>query len=538
MPHAEARDAMIPPGPRLSRRRFLQLLGGAAALAASPGRARAGACDCLDYDDGSIEIPTGAFPDVSRVIVVGAGFAGLAAANALRNAGVEVVVVEARTRFGGRTWTADVAGVPVDLGASWIHTPVGNPMARFAAQVGVGTIPFGRLDEIVPNLSGFDARSGWLGTLELVDAFLQTILFENALPALRGALGPRASVARGLREYLAKSDLDPEARRRSEFAIRFLAEQDASGPARDVALEWYLNAGILYAGEDVLPDGGYVRLVDALARGVDVRLGEEVSGIRWGADGVEVTTWTQASKGGRETTVYRGSHVVVTVPLGVLKRDAIRFAPELPAAKRHAIRALGFGSFEKVVLRFADPFWLEERNHFAYLSRRAQELPLFLDLTRVVGEATLVVLNSGAFARRLGRMDARATEKRLLTILGELFERSVPEPLAVVPTRWRADPYTRGAYTYLPVGASPADFDALAEPLGGRVLFAGEAANAARFGFADGALSSGVREAKRLLGAPSVQLGTPALLAAGTPSSLTRAALARVERFLRERPAA
>jgi len=461
-------------GPRLSRRRFLQLLGGAAALVASPGRGRAAACDCLDYDDGSLAIPAGAFPDVSRVIVVGAGFAGLAVANALRNAGVEVVVLEARTRLGGRAWTADAAGVPVDLGASWIHTPVGNPMARFAAQVGVGTVPFGRLDEIVPHLSGFDARTGWLETLELVDAFLQTIFFENALPALRSALDPRASVARGVREYLAQQGFAPDLARRAEFAIRFLAEQDASGPARDVALEWYLNAGILYAGEDVLPGGGYARLVDALALGLDVRLGEVVSGIRLGSDGVEVTSRVRAAEGaaGRETTVHRGSHVVVTAPLGVLKRDAIRFTP------------------------------------------------------------------SGSFARRLGRMDARAMEKRLLAILGELFERSVPEPLGVMATRWRADPYTRGAYAYLPVGASPADFDALAEPFGGRVLFAGEATNAARFGFADGALSSGVREAKRLLGVPAVQLGTPAALASGTRSAFSRAALARIDRFLRERPAA
>jgi monoamine oxidase len=59
----------------------------------------------------------------------------------------------------------------------------------------------------------------------------------------------------------------------------------------------------------------------------------------------------------------------------VLKRGAIHFAPELPGWKRRAIRSLGFGSFEKVVMRFADPFWLETRNHFAYLSRRAQEFP-------------------------------------------------------------------------------------------------------------------------------------------------------------------
>jgi monoamine oxidase len=526
--------------PRLSRRRFLQLLGGAAALAAAPAPGRSAPCACLDYDDGSLEIPAGATPDVSRVIVVGAGFAGLAAANALRNAGVEVVVLEARARLGGRAWTADVAGVPVDLGASWIHTPVGNPMARLAQQLGVATLPFGRLDEIVPNLSGFDARTGWLETLELVDAFLQTIFFENALPGLRGALGPRASVTRGIREYLARQGFGPDLARRAEFAIRFLAEQDASGPARDVALEWYLNAGILYAGEDVLPEGGYARIVDALASGLDVRSGEVVGEVRLGSDGVEVTSHPQEPGGGvhRETTVHRGSHVVVSAPLGVLRAGAIRFAPGLPTAKRRALRSLGFGSFEKVVLRFAEPFWLETRNHFAYVSRRAQEFPLFLDLTRVVGEATLVVLTSGSFARRLGHMDARTIERRLLAILGELFPGSVPDPVAVLPTRWRMDPYARGAYTYLPVGASPADLDALAEPLGGRVLFAGEATNAARFGFADGALSSGVREAKRLLGVPAVQLGTPAFLVPAALSSLSRAALARLDRFLRGRSAA
>ena len=99
-----------------SRRRFLELLGATTAATALPSiRANA----VLEvYNDGNLDVPTGVEGSVDRVLVIGAGFAGLTAANALHNAGVDVVVLEARDRLGGRTWTRDVGGVPVDMGAS------------------------------------------------------------------------------------------------------------------------------------------------------------------------------------------------------------------------------------------------------------------------------------------------------------------------------------------------------------------------------------------------------------------------------------
>ena len=89
------------------------------------------------YDDGNSAIPSGLRGDPERVIVIGAGWAGLTAANALRNAGVEVVVLEGRGRIGGRALTKEVGGSPVDFGCSWIHEPVGNPMTMFAEQAGI-----------------------------------------------------------------------------------------------------------------------------------------------------------------------------------------------------------------------------------------------------------------------------------------------------------------------------------------------------------------------------------------------------------------
>ena len=75
------------------------------------------------FDDGTDAVPPRLAGDPERVIVVGAGWAGLTVANALRNAGVDHVVLEGRDRIGGRAHTVDLGGYPVDLGCSWIHQP-------------------------------------------------------------------------------------------------------------------------------------------------------------------------------------------------------------------------------------------------------------------------------------------------------------------------------------------------------------------------------------------------------------------------------
>ena len=83
----------------------------------------------------------------------------------------------------------------------------------------------------------------------------------------------------------------------------------------------------------------------------------------------------------------------------------------------------------------------------------------------------------------------------------------MPGAAAVAVTSWANDPYTGGAYTHIPPGADPADADLLGGPVGGRLLFAGEHTQSARLAYADGALTSGIREAKRLLSQPTVHLG-------------------------------
>jgi len=213
----------------------------------------------------------------------------------------------------------------------------------------------------------------------------------------------------------------------------------------------------------------------------------------------------------------------VTLPLGVLKAGAVAFSPALPDAKAAAIAAIGYGHFEKVALRYDQAFWRDaSRINFVYLSNTPQEFPLFIDLTDFGPAPALVALCSANFAAGLATADDASIVARVRGILDELFGAGLPAPIDSAVTRWASDPYSLGAYSYLALGSAPSDQDTLAAPVLGRLLFAGEATSAARYGYADGALQTGIREAKRLLRSESVLLPepTPLWLGAGAAAAL------------------
>lgn len=452
------------------------------------------------FDDGSPEIPGGIAGPVERVLVVGAGIAGLTVANAMAHAGVECVVLEARNRIGGRLHTIDLAGSRVDLGGSWMHHPSGNRLRHFAAAVGIEC----RAGDPLPTLSAFDHATGrWLSH-EDVEATMHAELegFIEALGGLRLRLGPAASAAEGIDAYVATIGLTGDGLRRARQGLRSNVEADAAGAAEHQSLEWLWTQDEYdeeYFGD--LPEGGYASVVDAMAAGLDVRQGWPVARVDLAEGGVSVIS----SSGVTET----GSHVVVAVPLGTLKNDLPSFAPPLPPHRADAVRRLGFGRYEKVVLRFEEPFWREAGwSHLVLFPAEPDEPASWVfDLDAFDLGPVLVFHTFHSADGHLRRASTDAAARWVMGMLAAAHGAPCPEPVEVVVTGWADDPYSAGAYTHVPPGSSNADLDLLGTPVAGRLLFAGEHTQSARLGYADGAMTSGIREAKRLLGAPAVALG-------------------------------
>jgi polyamine oxidase len=452
------------------------------------------------YSDGRDDVPPGLIGRVDRVIVVGGGIAGLTAANALVHAGVECVLLEARDRVGGRLHTVDLAGVPVDLGGSWIHHPIGNPLRAFAEQAGVPCAP----GDPVPAVTGYDcATERWLTAHEVASSLdLVSSAFPDAVEQIGATLGPDASAADAIDAFVESRATDPDNTRRDRQALRAIVEADGADFADRQSLRWLWHE-MEYEGDFFgdLPRGGYRGVVDAMAQGLDIRLGAAVTTVAVDDRGVTVGT--------ADGEWVDGTHVVVAVPLGVLKKGGLRFSPELPDDRRAAVDRVGFGRYEKVVLVFDRAWWRDEGiSHLMLFPHDSDQATVWAFDLDAFGDGP--ALSFHLFASNAARALSGSAEdgvRWVLDLLSAALGRTCPAPIATAVTSWAADPYSGGAYSHLPPGAAPDDLDLLGEPVGGRLLFAGEHTQSARTGYADGAMSSGVREAKRLLGRPSVDLG-------------------------------
>jgi len=255
----------------------------------------------------------------------------------------------------------------------------------------------------------------------------------------------------------------------------------AADPA-ELSLRWFGQEGEL-DGPDVLLPNGYGQLVAYLSRGLQIRPDTVVTRIDHRGATVTLTT-TQG--------MVTADRVIVTVPLGVLKTGAIAFDPPLPEAKSQAIRRLGFGLLDKVVLRFDEPHWAAEPDVFGVLGADAPVSDVVNGL-RFSGTPLLVGLRAAGTARDREVLSDGAAVEQVRAAL------DLPEPTGALVTRWAADPFARGSYSFLAVGSSPDDQRALAEPVGERLHFAGEATQEEFFATVHGAYLSGLREAERIL---------------------------------------
>ncbi len=437
------------------------------------------------------EASAGSLP---KVIVVGAGIAGLTAARLLHDTGFQVTVLEARARIGGRIWTTQRLGVQCELGASWIHRAEFNPLTSLCRHLGISLLlPAERgtyawvnghrvpLSDLVWQARRGVARAG----LALAWHYMRAVL------GWRLGRPYDISVAAAVTPLLRNGHLPPLDRALLTWGLG-MVESIFGAPADQITIR-SLDPREL-RGHNALPLGGYAQIVEAMAEGVDIRLNTPVEAVAIDSQGVTVHT--------REGTLT-ADVVIVTVPLGVLRSGVITFDPPLPSSYHHAMRRIGYGGdavLNKIWLRFPARFWPEDCQRIVALPDQHLCSGCFvtwIDKQHVTGAPVLETFLSGYRAAQWDREGAdEDVVEAGLRVLRASFPGGVPDPVDFFVTRWLSDPWTRGSFAYEHVGTHPVDWQVLQRPVGNRLFLAGEATDQENYGTVEAGLLSGERAAR------------------------------------------
>ncbi|XP_005177670.2 possible lysine-specific histone demethylase 1 [Musca domestica] len=578
---------------------------------------------------------------LGKVIVIGAGISGLAAAQQLQQFGMDVIVLEARDRVGGRIATFRKNNYIADLGAMVVTGVWGNPMTILSKQIGMEMIPirqacplygaggkpvpkhkddmvereFNRLLESASYLShqldfnyagnnpvSLGQALEWIIKLQEKSVKEKQVQYLSQLCEAQKAIIDnqtktsrilskikqlKAQHAKLLRSRPPRIEGDSNYAEH-EFEIRsthyewskackqydeLLKEEELlqnklkeleSNPPSDVylsskdrqILDWHFanlefaNATPLcnlslkhwdqdddfeFIGNHTTVRNGYSCVPIALTEGLDIRVNTAVKAIKYFPTGVEIVA--ENLKTNNSSVTYKADLVLCTLTLGVLKiatakvqsqqANTVKFEPPLPDWKQQAIQRLGFGNLNKVVLCFDRIFWDPNTNLFGHVgSTTASRGELFL-FWSISSSPVLLALVAGRSAAIMENVSDDVIVGRCIAVLKGIFGNgSVPQPKETVVTRWRADPWARGSYSFVSVGSSGSDYDLLAAPVIPpnvtnpkpnqeldelpRLFFAGEHTIRNYPATVHGAFLSGLREAGRIadyyLGYPE---GTP-----------------------------
>lgn len=422
-----------------------------------------------------------------KVIVIGAGISGLTAAQRLKAAGLDVLVLEARDRIGGRVHTSVAwRGPAIDVGASWIHgAGSGNPIAMLAKQVGA------RLASTAyENAEAYDGEGGELSESHSrqLDAIQRQVAAAISERDRRREQSLRALVYAEL-DYQDRPALE---QRMIDFALNGTYEHEYGAAADKLSATWF-DSGEAFEGPEQLFLDGYQVLSKHLAAGLSIKLRHEVSSVDYqGASGVTVQTNQGA---------FSAHHVVVTLPLGVLKSGRVSFIPALPTSKRAAIEGLGVGVLNKCCLLFPQTFWNGRVDWLNQLPRqgKAGQWTEWVSFARPTGRPVLMGFNAADFGRKIESWDDTTIVQSAMGALRTMFGQDIPAPVDALITRWSSDPYARGAYSCHVVGSTPQQRDDLSQSINGRLFFAGEATERQYYQTVHGAYLSGIRAASEVL---------------------------------------
>lgn len=437
----------------------------------------------------------------SDVLVIGAGAAGLSAALELSRAGLQVEIIEARDRVGGRMFTVHdpAIGHAIELGAEFVH----------------GLAPELWLSVQQHNLKVTEVYGDmWCsidGKLERCNFFAQA---DKILSAMDDDFADKNKPDESFLDFLARRFPGKDHAEAKQWATGYVSGFNAADPAL-VSTRWLVDSR--HADEQIEGErafhvaGGYQSLIDILLRELDdrkvkIRLNTIATAIRWQSGSVEIL-----ANGPQPETSFFARRTLITLPLGVLQAPGfVRFEPELPQQKREAVEKLAMGKVVRVTLCFRERFWKDL--HGAHESHSLGDLSFLFSRdtffptwwTQMPETVPIITGWSPAkSAERMAGVSKAEVINKAIESLSSLLHVESSTVQAQLQTAyfhdWDSDPFSQGAYSYVKVGGEGCQ-RTLGSPISDTLFFAGEATDTSGHnGTVHGAIASGQRAAREIL---------------------------------------
>jgi monoamine oxidase len=442
-------------------------------------------------------------------VVVGAGIAGLTTAYELKKQGATALVLEARERVGGRTWSGTLEEAEVDWGGEWIGE--GQPrIYQLIKELGLRTFPTydtgKKVLEIRGHVSTYRGTVPWMAPWKLIQIQIAIWVIDgwaNRLDIASPWNNPNApkwdaTTLEAVRRTFMWSD---DARATMDAAMRTIFGAESGELSMLHMLAYVHSAGSinnLIATESGFQHeriaGGAQEISLALAKSIGeecVLLGQPASAIAQDAAGVTVTSVNGQA--------YRAKRVIVTVPIPLGYR--IEFSPPLPALRQQLMQRSYMGAAVKCFVRYENAFW-RERGFSGEAACGRGPISVTFDQCSEDGKtACMLAFVGGKLARTWHRRDPKERKQVILDRLAKYFGEEAKKPIAYAEQDWCSEQWSGGAPIVLfPTGTLSVHGPALREPLG-RIHWAGTETARDCMGFIEGAVESGQRAAVEVLSA-------------------------------------
>ena len=423
---------------------------------------------------------------INKVLVIGAGISGLAAAKNLNDSGYDVTILEAKDRIGGRLYTDRSLGVPIEVGANWIHdnNPETNPIMKIKKELGLKAH---KCSVAGPAVS-FEVLNKEGNKIEISGKDLEKIEFRIGIFAyLAKYLRPSTNISE-IFTFVKKLGLLSFIKEEALFVlIQKIALEQAEDPEKVSIEALFEQEGF---GDDEAVIGGYDQIAYYFEKELHnkIILNSPIEHINYEQDTIKVISGNEK---------YETDAVIVTASLGALKKEVIKFTPELPIEKKQSIKKLGWGTLNKVILKFENKFWSD--TDFIVIANKESNFHAWINEEPVCKEPVIVANISGKNAKKFENKTDEEVVQIALNELKAVYGNKVSELNSYYITKWSLDPYIYGSYSTNKAGENSQLLrKQLSTPINSKLFFAGEATSVKVAGYLQMALQSGVREAENI----------------------------------------